>query len=270
MAKQKKTLPPHLNRSLEDMDGEVWDDVVGYDGSYHVSNMGRVKSVHRLVGNRYVKEKILKQNIRKDNNCAVKLSIEGIKKTRLVSSLVRDVFFKDIDREKKVIIHKNKVKFDNRVSNLIVGTASESALLDYQLGVKVDWGVFTIRKAQMLEYEKSHCIKDLSGDIVRKICIDCGFEKDISEFNKNLNRTNRRCKNCSLKREGVLDVGRNKYRKELSEGGLRICSKCKLTKKLDNDFGRSKNEYLGRSHRCKECVNEDNKRYRERKSKLTS
>lgn len=270
MAKQKNPPPPHLNTSLEDMDGEVWDDVVGYDGSYHVSNMGRVKSVHRLVRNQYVKEKILKQNIRKDNNCAVKLSIGGVKKTKLVSSLVRDVFFKDIDRENQVLIHKNKVKFDNRVSNLIAGTESEKYLLDYQLGVRVDWGIFTIRKAQMLEYEKTHCVKDSSGNTVRKICIDCGFEKDISEFNRNLSRTNRRCKNCSLKREGVLDVGRNKYRKELSEAGLRICSKCKLTKRLDNDFGRSKNSYLGKSHRCKECVNDDNKRYRERKSKLTS
>ena len=110
MAKQKKPPPPYLNTSLEDMDGEDWDDVVGYDGSYQVSNMGRVKSVHRLVRNQYVKEKILKQNIRKDNNCAVKLSIGGVKKTKLVSSLVRDVFFKDIDREKQVIIHKNEKK----------------------------------------------------------------------------------------------------------------------------------------------------------------
>ncbi len=270
MNKQKKTAQPHINTSLEDMTGEIWDDVVGYDGIYQISNMGRVKSLRRFVRNGYIKEKILKQNIRKDNCTCVKLSVDGIKKTKLVSSLVRDVFFKDIDNEKNIVIHKNKIKFDNRVSNLMVGTFSESLLLDYKLGAKVDWGINSVRKSEQIEYEKTHVIKDSSGDIVRKICIDCGFEKDILEFNKNCNRRNRRCKSCSLKREGVLDVGKIKYRKQIAEGGLRICTTCKVAKRLDTDFWKSKNSYLGRSNNCKKCASISHKKYMERKSKLTS
>lgn len=33
--------------SLEDFDGEVWKDVVGYEGQYKVSNYGRVKTLSR-------------------------------------------------------------------------------------------------------------------------------------------------------------------------------------------------------------------------------
>ena len=38
-------MKPYENLSLEDMEGEVWKDVVGYEGLYQVSNLGRVKSL---------------------------------------------------------------------------------------------------------------------------------------------------------------------------------------------------------------------------------
>jgi len=45
-------------------DIEVWKDVKNYEGIYQVSNLGRVKSLKRKVGNdkgfRLVKERILK------------------------------------------------------------------------------------------------------------------------------------------------------------------------------------------------------------------
>ena len=42
-------MKPCENLSLEDMEGEVWKDVVGYEGLYKVSNLGRVKSLDRYV-----------------------------------------------------------------------------------------------------------------------------------------------------------------------------------------------------------------------------
>lgn len=38
---------PHENLDLQDMEGEVWKPVVGYEQFYHVSNMGRVKMIGR-------------------------------------------------------------------------------------------------------------------------------------------------------------------------------------------------------------------------------
>jgi hypothetical protein len=52
-----------MNNGSESM--EVWKDVVGYEGLYQVSNLGRVKSVERYKDNngtkQLVKERILKQ-----------------------------------------------------------------------------------------------------------------------------------------------------------------------------------------------------------------
>ena len=52
------------NKTLMLME-EIWKDVVGYEGLYQVSSLGRVKSLERLVKNdnkggfRLIKEKIL-------------------------------------------------------------------------------------------------------------------------------------------------------------------------------------------------------------------
>ena len=44
---------------------EVWKDIIGYEGKYQISNYGRVKSLERLVWNRFQyvikKERILKK-----------------------------------------------------------------------------------------------------------------------------------------------------------------------------------------------------------------
>ena len=29
---------------IHDLDGEIWEDIEGYDGAYQVSNFGRIKS----------------------------------------------------------------------------------------------------------------------------------------------------------------------------------------------------------------------------------
>ena len=60
-------LLPHKNLSLEDMDGEIWKDIEGFEGYYQISNFGRVKSLSRIVidSKRNIKEKILKVRITK-------------------------------------------------------------------------------------------------------------------------------------------------------------------------------------------------------------
>ena len=62
-------MKPYENLSLEDMDGEVWKDVVGYEGLYQVSNLGRVKSLDKVISTRNgyssfeksIKGRVLKQ-----------------------------------------------------------------------------------------------------------------------------------------------------------------------------------------------------------------
>jgi len=43
-------LPIYENTSLKNLQGETWKDVVGYEGLYEVSNLGRVKSLKKRIG----------------------------------------------------------------------------------------------------------------------------------------------------------------------------------------------------------------------------
>ena len=84
---------------LEDLDGEIWKDVVGYENIYEVSNLGRIRTNKNKItyterhGIRHWKQRILKQKIqqrvRSDKyDARVILWKDGKEKTFLVSRLV--------------------------------------------------------------------------------------------------------------------------------------------------------------------------------------
>ena len=56
---------------LENLDGEVWKDVVGYEDIYEVSNLGRIRTHKNKItyteqhGIRHWKQRILKQKFQK-------------------------------------------------------------------------------------------------------------------------------------------------------------------------------------------------------------
>ena len=97
---------------------EIWKPVVGYEGLYQVSNMGRVKSLERkdCLG-RTVKERILKQAVTHDGYLKVGLYAGGKLKTLKVHRLVCEAFNDNRD-EKPEVNHINENKTDNRACNL--------------------------------------------------------------------------------------------------------------------------------------------------------
>ena len=97
---------------------EIWKPVVGYEGFYEVSNMGRVKSLERkdCLG-RTVKERILKQAVTHDGYLKVGLWAGGKLKTLKVHRLVCEAFNDNRD-EKPEVNHINENKTDNRACNL--------------------------------------------------------------------------------------------------------------------------------------------------------
>lgn len=114
-------LLPHQNFSLDDLEGEIWKDIQGYEGYYQVSNLGRVKSLSRDVfygmGYYLKKEKILKPTMREDGYQVVGLYIENISKNFLVHRLVATAFVKNLFNKEKVI-HIDFIKHNNNSNNL--------------------------------------------------------------------------------------------------------------------------------------------------------
>lgn len=100
---------------------EIWKDVVGYEGLYQVSNLGRVKSLsrHRIVGwADYVsKEKVLKQSTNNGGYNYVWLHKEGKKKIYKIHRLVATAFIENVNNY-PCINHKDENKRNNCVDNL--------------------------------------------------------------------------------------------------------------------------------------------------------
>lgn len=100
---------------------EIWRDIPGYEGYYQVSNFGRVKSLSRKVYNRggfhISKDRILKQQLRKDRYYNVHLLKEGVKKIFFVHRLVALAFIPNPNNYPD-INHKDENPANNCVNNL--------------------------------------------------------------------------------------------------------------------------------------------------------
>lgn len=115
---------------------EIWKDIIGYEGYYQVSNLGRIKSLERRVrtgrGDRLVKERILKLCNDAYGYVIVPLNKQGKLKTIKVHKLVAIAFLNHIPcGHKEVVDHINHNKKDNSVDNLRLVTQRENANLKH-------------------------------------------------------------------------------------------------------------------------------------------
>lgn len=112
-----------MSNLIENLDGEVWKDLVGFDeykGLYQISNLGRVKRLSSL--NRDTTRKtrlpecILTPYLSGLGHLHVRLCLNGVNKRVLVHRLVALAF---VEGDTSLVVnHKNFDKADNRASNL--------------------------------------------------------------------------------------------------------------------------------------------------------
>ena len=102
------------------MNTEIWKEIPGYEGSYEVSNLGRVKSLHLK------KEKILKPSMVRDYH-TFNFSINGVRKKMYAHQLVAMAFLNhEPQGYNSVIDHKDLNKKNNNVDNLRIVTVREN------------------------------------------------------------------------------------------------------------------------------------------------
>lgn len=109
------------NLNVSNMEQEEWRPVIGYEGLYEVSNMGRVRTVSRYIVYKngridYHRKSIIKQGMNK-GYLYVTLCKDGFIRTKSVHRLVAETFIPNI-LNKPCIDHINTIKNDNRVENL--------------------------------------------------------------------------------------------------------------------------------------------------------
>ena len=105
---------------------EIWKDIVGYEGLYQVSNIGRVKSIKR--------DKILKEQLNERGYLRVSLSKNGKHKTWRVHRLVMITFIGYVEGKDQVN-HIDGDKTNNRLDNLEYVTPKENTNRAWKKGI---------------------------------------------------------------------------------------------------------------------------------------
>jgi len=121
---------------VQNLDNEIWKDVIGYEDCYMVSNFGRIKS---LVRKNVTKEKVMVLIINKDGYIHVPLSVNGKYKTGKVQRMVALAFIPNPEN-KRTVNHKDGNRSNNSVENLEWATDSEQQIHSYNiLNKKPTW-----------------------------------------------------------------------------------------------------------------------------------
>lgn len=111
------------------MENEIWKDVIGYEKFYQVSSFGRIKSKRQ--------NKIMSLKTDNKGYKRIRFFNEFEHKTFSVHRIVAQAFLEN-PYNKPEVNHKNKIKADNRVSNLEWSTVAENLAhkLNFKLNLK--------------------------------------------------------------------------------------------------------------------------------------
>lgn len=120
----------YYDNKEETIEGEIWKDIIGYEGYYQVSNLGRVKSKPR----KGTKGGIMTQHERNDNHHSKKylrvpLTKDHKTKWLSVNRLVAQAFLENY-REDLQVDHINNNEKDNKAWNLQMLTNQDNIIKD--------------------------------------------------------------------------------------------------------------------------------------------
>lgn len=122
------------------MTTEVWKDIIGWEGSYQVSDIGNVRSLDRVIENGRCKPytirgTVLKQKMSRCGYKSVTLQNAGTRVYPSVHRLVAKAFIPN-QKDLPQVNHIDGNKENNTVSNLEWVTASENINHAFSIGLK--------------------------------------------------------------------------------------------------------------------------------------
>lgn len=162
------------NLSLENMEGEIWKDIQDYEGFYQISNIGRVKSVFRVVSRcnkrqHSVKALIRQQWVNKKGYLVTNLCVNKKRQFFSVHRLVANAFIKNPENKAEVN-HKHGVKTDNRAIELEWNTHQQN-MAHASMTKLMPMGEKSC-KAKVTQYQVIEIRKMLASGVGQKVIAD--------------------------------------------------------------------------------------------------
>lgn len=121
---------------------EVWKDIKGYKDLYKISNLGRIKSLERLVeydNKKYIKPERILKPIKVSNYLGVQLSYKSKVQKFYIHRLVCE-HFQCNEENKPCVNHIDGNKYNNSIDNLEWVTHSENNIHSFKNGLRNDYG----------------------------------------------------------------------------------------------------------------------------------
>lgn len=159
------------------MQNEIWKPIIGYEGLYEISSLGRIKRLYREIhrhkmGLLVLRERILSPGLNKGYPRMILCDALGGKTNYSIHRLVANAFIPNPEG-KPCIDHINGIRTDNRVENLRWCTIAENNgfelarkhISDGKVGEKN--GMFG-RSGKKSPSHKPVLQYDLDGNFIRK------------------------------------------------------------------------------------------------------
>jgi hypothetical protein len=167
---------------------EIWKSVPNYEGLYEVSNMGRVKSVERIVemnGFKKLKKELISIGFKNKKYLAVRLYKNSIQRDFKVHQLVAMAFLGHTpDGTTKIVVdHINDNPKDNRLENLRLLTNREN--VSRRGGTSKYVGVCWDKKAKKFKAEiYFNCKKNHLGHFNCETSAHIAYQKALNNYLK--------------------------------------------------------------------------------------
>lgn len=165
---------------IQDLEGELWKDIPEYEDLYRVSNLGRIKSLPTVGVCHYTV--ILKQYKNEFGYLIVNLYKNRVDKHVRVHRAVALAFIKN-PLNKRTVNHDNKIKTDNRLTNLHWATHSEQHLHAYKNGRK---NAHLGKIGNLSKSSKKVFQLDKSGNIMREFAGALEAERELGVCSRHI------------------------------------------------------------------------------------
>jgi len=186
---RNRSLSKYEKLKIIDINGEIWKDIVGYEGIYMVSNFGRVKSLYRQQKNKSslftTFEKLRKLYI--NEYYVFNTGVTGSTKTIRVHRAIAQCFIPNPEN-KPCVNHIDGNKLNNSIENLEWVTFKENTVHGVQNGLIKVYGENShwakLVESQVIDiYTSKESTRELAGrygvndETIRKIKIGVNWKR---------------------------------------------------------------------------------------------